>query len=48
MKEKNQEKIEACFSLERMEKALSEKEKAVKIPQGLEREELRDFILRQK
>jgi len=48
LKEKSQEKIEACFSLERMKKALSEKESAVKIPQGLEREELRDFILSQK
>jgi hypothetical protein len=48
LKEKNQEKIEACFSLKRMEKALSEKEKAVKIPQGLKREELRNFILSQK
>jgi len=48
LKEKNQEKIEACFSLERMRKALSEKESAVKIPKGLGREEMRSFILSQK
>jgi len=33
--------------MERMRQALLEKEKAVEIPKGLEREELRKFILNQ-